>query len=154
MHTLVRYLTMASMRPESLLLATTELSSRRRRVWAGRLCRVWARAVAPRTLYDSDSVFRCLASEPGASTCQPHTATTPSPATALTSLLGMPSSRMFCAQINCLGSWLGSGWARSLRHDGMPRCLSQALGLDVHASPAALGPDPSPVLLSALSLMS
>lgn len=32
------------------MLAATALSSRRRRVWAGRLRRAWARAVAPRKL--------------------------------------------------------------------------------------------------------
>lgn len=48
--TLVRYLTTGSTRPESVLLATMELTSKCRRVWAGRLCRVWDRAVVPRML--------------------------------------------------------------------------------------------------------
>lgn len=55
---LVRYLTKGCTRPYSLLLASMELSFRKQRVWGGRLCRAWARAVMPRMLYDRASVFR------------------------------------------------------------------------------------------------
>lgn len=58
---------------------------------------------------------------------------------------------MFCAQVNCLGSWLGSRWAGLLSYDRTTGCLSQALGLDAHASSAALRPDPAPALLSVLT---
>lgn len=62
-HTLVKYLITGSTRLEELLLlAATELSSRCRRVQAGKLCSTLARAGAPSVLYDKDKVFRCSAS--------------------------------------------------------------------------------------------
>ena len=50
------------MRPGSLSLAATALSFRCRRLWASRLLRAWATAVAPRPLLDRASVFRHWAS--------------------------------------------------------------------------------------------
>lgn len=61
-HTLVKYLITGSMIPELLLLAATELRSRRLRVQAGKVCSTLARAGAPSRLYDKDKVFRCTAS--------------------------------------------------------------------------------------------
>lgn len=46
-HTLVKYLITGSMILELLLLAATELSSRRRRVQVGKVCSTLARAGAP-----------------------------------------------------------------------------------------------------------
>lgn len=73
-HTLVKYLITGSMRLELLLLATTELSSNRRRVQAGRLCSTLARAGVPSALYDKDRVFRCAASVRQKNFCHPVSA--------------------------------------------------------------------------------